>query len=408
MRYPLVRLALFATAIVSLDAGSIARAGHTTSKPDTVVVTNQRPVWRDTADLVAEYSAGARGDGEDNRFSRISALAVGRNEQMFVADAGMRSVREFKNGEYVRRIGRQGRGKGEYAEIQGIALTPNGRVLVRDGPSGKILVYGADGAAITSWPLAMGDVVGLGRALLRADSMGGVMAAAQIGKSKDLRMAGNAIVHIAADGKVRDTLLVSDRFVDDCPISFLRARVPVVMSFSPQTVWTVGAGGEMVAGCGKRYSFDVTQRNGRVLRVSRAWTPVPISKEEREDRVAAFEVRMRQTEQGWTWAGPPHPSQHPAFSGFIAAEDGRIWVITPWPSDYVDNPVAGAKPARVWSVRYGFDVFDTRGVFQGTVRVPDGMRLTVEPVIRGDTVWAARLDDNGTPMVTRYRLRHTK
>lgn len=413
-RFRSASLALGATAVFSFGGGDAARRAASEPArnlhPDTVNVVNQKPVWRDTAELVPQSTVGIKNGPDNYLFSKISAIAVGPAGQVFVADGGYHVVREFRRGDFVRTVGKTGKGPGEFTSVMGLAVMPNGRLLVRDFETSRINVFAPDGKPVTQWPVPPGDVVGHGRSLLRMDSAGRVLAAMWVGLPKDLRMSGNALLRLSSDGARRDTFVVSDRYVANCPVVMVTAPKPIVLSFAPQTVWTVGSRGEIIVGCSKQYSFDVIQPSGRVLRVTRAWTPVPISKLERDDRVADFERRVRENAiPGWKWTSPPHPTHHPAYSGFFAAEDGRIWVITSLPGEAMDNPAGPtATPPRAWRDHYNFDVFDARGVFQGSVRIPEGMRLTTEPVIRGDTVWAVRTDDRGTPFVTKYLLTRGK
>ena len=53
-----------------------------------------------------------------------------------------------------------------------------------------------------------------------------------------------------------------------------------------------------------------------------------------------------------------------------------------------------------------FDVFAPDGRFLGPVRVPPSFSGYPEPIVRGDTVWAATRDSLDVASIVRFRIVH--
>lgn len=102
------------------------------------------PEWR----LVPVVSIGTESLTEEatpQEFGRVSAVALGPDETVFVADAVNHEIRVFGfDGEHVRTFGREGEGPGEFKSIYSVAWVGD-RLLVYDPPQGRITDFSAAG-----------------------------------------------------------------------------------------------------------------------------------------------------------------------------------------------------------------------------------------------------------------------
>lgn len=75
-------------------------------------------------------------------------VATGRRDHIFVGDFGLHAVQEFTaDGEFVRSIGHEGRGDGEFTAIGGVAVDDAGQIFVVDSlKASRIQVFRRDGA----------------------------------------------------------------------------------------------------------------------------------------------------------------------------------------------------------------------------------------------------------------------
>jgi hypothetical protein len=116
----------------------------------------------------------------------------------------------------------------------------------------------------------------------------------------------------------------------------------------------------------------------------------------------------------WSWSGPDLPAERPAYQRFIPAADGRIWVWPSQPMSPIELPAErppGLPRTAYQEDRTGaFDVFAADGRWLGAVRLPPDFPYvpwpeTLDPCIRGDTLWAVTVDSLDVEYLTRFAVR---
>jgi hypothetical protein len=166
----------------------------------------------------------------------------------------------------------------------------------------------------------------------------------------------------------------------------------------------------VVGGVSDVYRFEIRHIDGRVIRVERAYEPVPVAPEEARWHRDAATANMVNMFPGWVWNGPDIPPHKPAFSLLLPDADGRIWVVRPGPGvrqeGGVEDPFTDHGWFRnpLWVDTYMMDVFDRDGRFLGSVDLPAGFRFSPRPVFAHDTVIAYLENAEGTPYVKKFRL----
>ena len=179
------------------------------------------------------------------------------------------------------------------------------------------------------------------------------------------------------------------------------------MPFSPNFVWTVHPDGHFLTGMSAEYRIDLPS-DGRVLRIERAFDPVPVSDAEREYEREGVTRYLRSRYPDWSWNGPPIPDHKPFFKALLAGKDGRIWVQLSTEGQLAQNedhdlddplsqPVTWREPVR-------YDVFKADGTYLGVVNPPDDFVTRPEPIFHGEYVWAVTEDELGVERVVRYRI----
>jgi hypothetical protein len=124
---------------------------------DTVRVhTTGGQVWPADARLESEVAIGVLDGTPEYQFGNIRALAAGPDGRIYVLDGHGPVVRMYAaDGTYLRDVGREGEGPGEYKQPDsGLAFLSDGRLALRDPGNGRISLYSADGEYLDSWPVA--------------------------------------------------------------------------------------------------------------------------------------------------------------------------------------------------------------------------------------------------------------
>lgn len=380
---------------------------------DTLVVrTVAGSVWGDTARLVEELRIGSLEGADEYVLGDPVALAVG-NGAVYVLDAQVPVVRAYDavTGAYLRDLGQSGAGPGEYGSPDGLAVLPDGRVLVRDPRTIRINVYAADGRLLEAWRHPNGggfhtydrlwvDTTGVGRVTTLLDW------------SVPPWEWEYGLIGVAPDGQVTDTITVPQLEYERSDLtasrenSASRRQVP----FTGELVWGFSPHGYPIAGITSRYAIYLFRPDG-VLRAEREVERVPVHPEEAEERRARLTAGLQRQYGSWRWNGPAIPDTKPPLRALFADDDGRVWVVVSRPG----RPVLSRAEAAAAEERSGqpvlryreppaFDIFDADGRYLGAVTPPSALRIEPTPLVRGDTAWGVERDALGVPTVVRYRM----
>lgn len=381
---------------------------------DTITVrTRAGSVWGDTASLEPEVAIGLVEGPDEYLIGEPQALAVGPEGTIYVLDTQVPVLRAYApDGTYLRDLGRHGGGPGEYENPDGMTCLPDGRVLVRDPGGARIVVYDTAGAFVEQWPLSGGFNTS---DPLYADTGGQVYTLVLLNPGTPPWEWITGVRRYSATGEPLDTILAPTWDYEPARLTASRehssssSRVP----FTAEGSWTFSPLGYMVGGWSSDYRIDLYRTKGQVLRLERAWEPVPVQAEEAEERRLAQIARFRRQYGSWKWNGPSIPETKPPFREMFASREGDIWVLLSQPG----RPVLSEEDARQEEARSGrrpyrfrefaaFDVFAPDGRYLGYVRVPDTFRTDPQPVVRGDHVWAVTRDELDVATVVRFRVSH--
>ena len=411
-------------AVACIAAGCIALGGCSDSDPaaragswqaerdtlgDTAVVRTVSGSLRAPGRLVATMSIGAaEGDDEAYLLGNMRAIAVAADGSVYISDGGPVLKKFGADGRFVRVIGRSGGGPGEYRSPDGgLAILPDGRVVIRDPGNGRLSVFSADGEPAAAWRIAGGFNTGR---RLYVDTAGYLftMVITDPGTGPgDWKM---GLARFGPDGVLGDSMPAPEWQYEPAVISGQDKNSSNYedVAFSPRVHWTFSPLGYYVGGLSSNYRIDLFRPGALVLRIERTAKPVPVAAAEAADYRRVATENMRRNFPGWTWNGPDIPSSKPPFRGLFAGDDGRIWVLLSRPGiesgDEVPETTANRFSETVWSEPVAFDVFEADGRYLGEVSAPQGFLRYPEPVFRGDTVWAAVEDADGVRYVKRLQV----
>ncbi len=327
-----------------------------------VVKNPDKPIFDEHAVRFEEdlfLGRAATEEREKYQFSRISGIAVDKEEKIYVLDYTEAHVKVFdKNGQYLKMIGKKGQGPGEMASPFSVSITPNDEIMIQDLNNRRIIYLSLGGEFIKSLSTAEWIIVGS-----RTDSKGNIVAVVSN------RQPDKQVIEL----KKFDTELnpiVSYR-------SYLSQRRSSAFNpFGPDISWTLTKNDYIICGYPENYELEVYDPEGNLIRkIHKDSKPVKVSSDEIE------EAKKR-------LPGPLKldiPKYHSAFRDLTADEEGRIYVRT-WEKKGNSNG-------------YYFDIFDSAGKF--IVKIP----LEFKPVVwKNEKVYVIEEDENGFQVVKRYKV----
>lgn len=390
--------------------GTITTEGNVTT-----VVNESGSVWGGTARLVEEASIGVEAGPEEYMLGSVGGVYA-TEERIYVVDGQVPTVRVYdRAGNHVGELGRQGQGPGEYTRPSLITGDNAGRIFVQDSRGRRFNVFAESGESIDTWPA--GDAMCCAYPMVAAAN-GNLWARRRVRGDPEERPSYYGLQLFGPEGpigEIRWPVEAEFEAVETTAMTRFAGRRGLPVPFSPRSTWVIAPAGTIVTGASDRYRFEMQSEAGAVIAVERYWVPVSITPQEAEWQRRLFVViaRMETVSEEWTWDGAEMPATKPAFSSFIPAASGEIWVRRPGPgellSDCAENPIeAGweaSSQAPCWRDSTIIDVFDAEGRFLGEVETPPRLRAFPSVLhIRGAQVVGVVEDALGTIMVKRYRL----
>jgi len=408
---------LLAHSIVACSGGAGGETSNywqavTDTVADTITVrTISGSVWGDTAYLEPEVSIGMLEGPDEYLIGNPRSLAVSDDGVIFMLDRQVPVIRAYgPDGNHLFDVGREGGGPGEYKSPGAIALLSDGRLLVRDPANNRISIFGSDGQYLEHVRYPGG--FNTGRRLYVDTS--------DVALSLVLMNYGTApwdwefgLVRVDPEHGIMDTLVVPIWDFEKAELTASRENSSSSNSvpFTADDSWTFSPLGYIVGGVSTDYRVDLFRVGQPVLRIEREWIPVPVQRDESEERRRQSTENMRRQYPGWQWNGPPIPDTKPPFRGMFVSEEGNVWVLVSQPG----TPTMSEAEAREEEQRTGrpqlrftepaaYDVFAPDGRFLGHVSVPQSFSNSPEPIVRGGTVWAVTRDELDVASIVRFRI----
>ncbi|HEX9700527.1 MAG TPA: 6-bladed beta-propeller [Acidobacteriota bacterium] len=378
----------------------------TTAGDVTIVVNESGSVWGGAATLIGEASIGVETGEPHYMFGWVTAITADE-DFIFVGERLPPVIRVYDHdGTYVRDIGSQGQGPGEFGWPASIVLA-GGNVLVRDDGNNRFVEFSRDGEFIRTWAQWRGGFGSSRTSVVAPD--GGVYFPAPVTRDPET---GNSIwgyLHWGPEGEMGDPL-IPPRFDYDPPILSRGSLRGPPVPLSPSVVTTLAPFGAWIAGVSSHYRFEIRHLDGRVIITEKVADPIPISEEERDWEVRRTTASLRRDLPDWSWNGPPIGDYLPSFSSFTPDFSGRIWVrvraaSTPV-ADCDPDPQPGEPAVPCWRRNFRYDVFGRDGRYLGPFDPPPELEqasLNFAHILDNQLIATAQ-DEAGTIMVKRYRL----
>jgi hypothetical protein len=320
------------------------------------------------------WRIGGETDDEDEIFGIISRVRVDPNGELYLLDSQLNEVRVFDaDGAYVRTLGREGEGPGEFRGAQDMFFLNDGNIAVLQIFPGRLVTFSKDGEPGDDLSLPSAPEGGF--VLLNAG--GGTLGdnlVLSIGINNFDQAAGQfnqerSVVAVNPAGEIVDTLYSETRNLNMGSPVFVES---VWASFD--RVWAAGGGKAYIPIGWNDYSIMVCDADGVNRIVSREYEPRSRSDEESARWEKLFNEFTRNQVPGSSWDVEDNDRD---VAQIYPRQDGSFWVLT---SRGQLDPPEGSMGV--------FDVFDAQGRYtQQVTLMGEGNPLTDGYFFVGDRLF---------------------
>ena len=375
--------ALLATGAVPADARAQA-----------VVENSLASSWTITPEWILEEDLRIWGP-PDGYLGMVIAVAADSRDNIYILDYTTQEILVFgAEGDFLRALGGQGQGPGEFRDALGPAVAQGDTLWVADQRAPRYSIFAPDGTFIGTRVRRMAWGMISERCTIAPD--GSYMEwwtrfpkEERSGDMSDIDLLHFHPVRVSPDGEKQDTLphLEFTQLMTDLPSQGIRRPV----WFGPDLKRALGCRDDVWFARSEEYRVHRRSLAGdtTVVFTLEGVRPAAVDEDDRDELRATFE----------RYPNPALMADHlralpenkPVIAGLFVDGTGNVFVVPE--TSRVDAGTA-------------IDVFRENGVFLGRAAVPEAVRIDPGRVYATeDYLLFAGEDDAGTPYVTRLRIR---
>lgn len=335
-------------------------------------------------------------EGASSELINPQALAVDDWGRVYVVDQKPMTVKVYgADGQFIRTIGQEGEGPGEFRV--GFIAVHNGNVVVHDPRVGRTSVWDTTGTFQRSWTSSCCYWTDI-----QVDRQGRVYIPSMVQTPEGAASRGVPYVRWTLQGAVVDTVWVprNDTQTKTWTITSTQGgRVVSAMTthvpLTPRTVSTLNPDGGVIHGWSAEYQLAVSGAGEDTSMVfGRNWTALPVTAERKQHEVESMIAQMGrdldETNLRQTFKVDDIPNSAPAYTTLNVDREGHRWLRLDPGTD---------------TTRSTFDIFNAEGVYLGALGVSPALPMYGRVAFGREELVVARENADGLPVVVRYAIR---
>lgn len=319
---------------------------------------------RFAAKLTEEMSCGGEGSPETALLNKPLRLDVDGQGNVYVMDYGDVNIKVYDGqGHFLRAIGRQGQGPGEFGGMVVFNLMSGNRICVLDFMQNRVIILNTDGRLVSGFPLKefFASLAVDGRDRIFLGKHAAVKEPEKL--STDFQEIPQVTSVFRTDAAGKELTHVTD-FLGESIIMKASGAGAVSIGGLYAIVWTIGPDGRLYGGYNLDYSVGVFGEEGKkVLAFGRGFTPV---------KNPRFKGTIDQKKS------------MPAYGSIILDEAANLWVEL--------YQAADAKG-------FLYDVFSPDGIYLRQVSIEQRVGA-----FKNGKVYSLLRPEEGYPSIKRYRM----
>ncbi|MXW19052.1 MAG: 6-bladed beta-propeller [Gemmatimonadetes bacterium] len=370
-------------------------APHDTAAAQIVVENSFESAWATTTAWTLEEDLRIWGP-PGGYLSMIVAVAADSRDHIYILDYVTQEIYVFDSGGgFLRTVGGQGDGPGEFRDALGPAIGPGDTLWVADQRAPRYSIFAPDGRFVGTRTRRGAPSGGTGTERCTMTPDGSYMdwwtryPKEEIsGDMSDIDLLHFHPLRVSPDGENQDTLPYLEFTQQMAEMPSQGARRPVL--FGPGLEYALGCNDDVWFAHSGEYRLYRRSLEGDTTRIATldGVTPPAVDEADRDEVRALFERRPNPAMMNDYLR--TLPDKKPIIVNLFVDGAGHVFVVPE--TSRVDAGTA-------------IDVFREDGVFLGRVAVPEAVNINPSRAYAtGDYILFAGEDDAGTPYVTRLRI----
>lgn len=356
-----ILLPVFSALIISCSQQNTKWRGTIEEVDGVTIVKNPKePIYdEDVFVLEEELSIGEAEGREEYMFSRIRSVAVDDEERIYILDTTEAHVKVFdQKGKYIRTIGRDGQGPGEFQSPLVLSITSQNELVVEDFTN-RLSFFSLEGEFKRNLLTAKTGALGIDM-----DSEGNIIATVIVREKENPRY----------EIKKFDSELNYLHSLGSSPLPSVTRNG--FNPFMPSIRSDINYNDQIVTGYPEKYEIEIFDKSGNMIRkIIKDYDPIEISEEEKKEATESMPPDIKLT----------IPRYHAAYRWLITDDEGRIFVRT------FERVVNGED--------YYHDIFDEEGRY--IAKIPLGF---FPRIWKNKKLYTIEEDEEGYQYVKRYKV----
>ncbi len=347
-------------------------------------------LWTQPWQVEEEWRIGSdTSGGPEELFGDIGSFDIDAQGRVYILDDQAQEIRIFDSeGAFVRTVGSRGEGPGEFVQATSVDVSSNGEIWVTEMQQGQLNIFDSTGSLLReersnapgsiTLPYPGGfDRVGRFNVYIRYPL--------QETYTRGMARFDQSFTPI-------DTIPIPKspfepeyfKLVGDDGRSSSSMGVPFQGSFH----WRFAPKGNLWTLLADRYELAEITTSGDVLRrVTKEHETLPVTAADRQE----YEEDAKWfTNQGGKIDWSKIPETKPAVVSFFCDDEGNLWV---------EQRTENSEDAG-----YLFDIFDPKGRYLGTLRLPFSLQVSRDTTVRNGILYAKTTDELGAPVFVQARV----
>ena len=328
---------------------------------------------------------------EDIFFESVSDVVCDNDGYVYACDYRANNIKKFdSSGNFIKTIGREGQGPGEFNRPFKIAVTDE-RLFVWDQGNRRICALSPDGEFIKSSTVSFNESPQQIIALPNGD----LVIALEKVDTRERDKPQDYIIDIYSPDLEKKKTVYSHQIWRNKYVMKGSRLINIPQPFSPLICWDVSPTGKIIVGNPENYEIEVyDSQKGKILSFVHKYEPIKVTDKDKEKFFASMgtvsEGVMKMGANESTRKNTEFPQVKPAFRRLKVDSEGNILVMS-----FRKNQNEESKY---------FDAFDSQGNYFGNVQITSSVGYPYYAVIRDGIFWKRKVDKEGFTKIVKYRI----